>query len=175
MATYLLDAAHSSVGFSVKHMMIAKVRGTFDQVIGKLEYDPTNQSNSFAEATIQSTSINTNQNQRDEHLRSADFFDVQNFPTLSFKSHKVIGSGSDLRVVGELTIKGLTKDIELRVDGPSGELKDPFGNIKIGLSATAKINRKDFGLTWNAALETVGVLVGEEVTINLDLQFAKQV
>ncbi len=175
MATYQLDPAHSSVGFSVKHMMIAKVHGTFEKLTGKMIFDSANPEKATAEATIEAASINTREPQRDGHLKSPDFFDVEKFPTLSFKSKTVSSSGSGLlKVIGDLTIKGVTKQVTLEVEGPSPELKDPFGNTKIGLSATTKIKRKDFGLTWNAALETGGVLVGDEVTITLDLQFAKQ-
>lgn len=174
MATFQLDPAHSSVTFNVKHMMIAKVHGAFETVAGKLEYDRANPDKASAEAVIQAGSITTHQDQRDEHLRSPDFFDVGKFPELTFKSKKVSVHGDELKVVGDLTIKGVSKEIVLKAELPSDEQKDPYGNVKIGLSASAKINRKDFGLGWNAALETGGVLVGEDVNIQLDLQFAKQ-
>jgi polyisoprenoid-binding protein YceI len=175
MNTYQLDTVHSTIGFSVKHMMIAKVHGTFTKATGKLVYDKANPEKSSAEATIDAASISTNEPQRDTHLKSADFFDAAQFPTLSFKSTSVVSSGSgELKVNGDLTIKGVTKPVTLQVEGPTDELKDPYGNLKVGLSATTKIKRKDFGLTWNAALETGGVLVGDDVTINLDLQFARQ-
>jgi polyisoprenoid-binding protein YceI len=174
MSVYQLDSAHSSVGFSVKHMMIAKVRGAFEKVTGTLNYDKANPQNASTEATIEAASVNTHEPQRDGHLKSPDFFDVEKFPTLTFKSKSVTSSGGELKVTGDLTIKGVTKQVTLDVETPSEELKDPFGNVKIGLSATTKIKRKDFGLTWNAALETGGVLVGDDVTITLDLQFTKQ-
>lgn len=175
MATYQLDPVHSSVGFSIKHMMIAKVHGTFEKVTGKLVFDKNDLEKSSAEATLETASINTHEPQRDIHLRSPDFFDVEKFPHLTFKSKSVVSSSDgELKVTGDLTIKGITKEVLLTVDGPSEELKDPYGNLKIGLSATTKIKRKEFGLTWNAALEAGGVLVGDEVTINLDLQFVKQ-
>lgn len=174
MATYQLDPVHSSVGFSVKHMMIAKVYGAFEKVSGTLVLDKNDIVNASAEAIIDAASINTREPQRDTHLRSPDFFDVEKFPSLTFKSKSVtVSSGGDLKVTGDLTIRGITKQVTLEVEGPSDELKDPYGNLKIGLSATTKIKRKDFGLTWNAALEAGGVLVGDEVTITLDLQFAK--
>jgi polyisoprenoid-binding protein YceI len=174
MATYQLDHIHSSVGFSVKHMMIAKVHGVFEKVSGKLVYDKNDLSKANAEATIEAASINTRESQRDNHLRSPDFFDVEKFPTLTFKSKTVTGSSDgDLKATGDLTIRGVTKQITLDVDGPTDELKDPYGNLKIGLSASTTIKRKDFGLTWNAALEAGGVLVGDEVKITLDLQFIK--
>lgn len=175
MATYKLDPVHSLVGFSVKHMMIAKVHGTFEKLTGKLEFDKNNPEKASAEATIEANSINTRETQRDTHLRNPDFFHVEKFPTLTFKSKTVTGSsGRDLKVTGDLTIKGVTKQIILDVEGPTDELKDLYGNLKIGLSATTKIKRKDFGLNWNAALEAGGVLVGDDVTITLDLQFIKE-
>lgn len=174
MATYKLDLIHSSVGFSVKHMMIAKVRGVFEKLSGELVFDRDNIEKASAEASIEAASINTHEPQRDTHLRSPDFFDVEKFPTLNFKSKTVTRSpDGDLQVTGDLTIKGVTKQVMLDVEQPTAELKDPYGNLKIGLSATTKIKRKDFGLTWNAALEAGGVLVGDDVTITLDLQFVK--
>lgn len=174
MATYQLDPVHSSVGFIVKHMMIAKVHGTFEKLSGKLVFDKNDITKASAEATIEAASINTREPQRDTHLRSPDFFDVEKFPLLTFKS-KIVTSSSDgdLKVTGDLTIRGITKQVTLDVEGPTDELKDPYGNLKIGLSATTKIKRKDFGLTWNAALEAGGVLVGDDITITLDLQFAR--
>lgn len=175
MAIYQLDSVHSSVGFSVKHMMIAKVHGTFEKLSGKLVFDKNDLGKTSAEATIEAGSINTRESQRDTHLRSPDFFDVEKFPFLTFKSKTITGSlDGDLKVTGDLTIKGITKPVTLDVEGPTAELKDPYGNLKIGLSATTKIKRKEFGLTWNVALEAGGVLVGDDVTITLDLQFVKE-
>lgn len=174
MATYQIDPAHSSAAFSIKHMMIAKVHGAFEKMSGQLTFDPAQPSKAQVEATIETASINTREPQRDTHLKSADFFDVEKFPTITFKSKRVEGAVGDLKVVGDLTIHGVTKEIVLDVDGPSEELKDPWGNSKIGVSATTKIKRKDYGLTWNAALEAGGVLVGDDVNITLDLQFVKQ-
>lgn len=175
MATYQIDSSHSSVGFSIKHMMIAKVHGAFEKLTGILEYDPANPKEAKLDVVIEAASINTREPQRDTHLKSADFFDVEKFPTLTFKSKKVEGSNGELKVTGDLTIHGVTKEVVLDVEGPTGELKDPWGNIKIGASATTKIKRKDFGLSWNAALEAGGILVGEDVAISLDVQFAKKV
>lgn len=172
---YVLDPAHSSVNFSVKHMMIAKVHGAFEKLSGKLIYDAENPANSSVEATIEAASINTREPARDTHLKSADFFDVEKFPHLLFKSTKVEGSVGDLKVTGDLTIHGITQKVTFEVDGPTEEQKDPWGNLKIGLSASAKIKRKDFGLNWNAALEAGGILVGEDINISLDVQFVKQV
>lgn len=174
MNTYQLDPIHSSVSFSVKHMMIAKVHGSFEKVSGTFIYDKNNPEAARAEAVIEAASINTREPDRDNHLKSADFFDVLKYPQLTFKSKSVVSSDAgELKVTGDLTIKGITKEVTLLAEKPSDELKDPYGNLKIGLSATTKIKRKDFGLTWNAVLEAGGVLVGDEVSINLDLQFAK--
>ncbi|AFY02458.1 hypothetical protein Bdt_2777 [Bdellovibrio bacteriovorus str. Tiberius] len=166
---------HSSANFTIKHMMIAKVHGGFEKLTGSLSLDSSDITRSSIEAVIDASSINTREAQRDTHLKSADFFDVEKYPTLNFKSTKVEKDGDDLKVTGDLTIHGITKEVVLAVEGPTAEMKDPYGNIKIGISATTKIKRKDFGLSWNAALEAGGVLVGDDVSISLDVQFAKQV
>ncbi|ASD62981.1 YceI family protein [Bdellovibrio bacteriovorus] len=170
-----IDPMHSSANFTIKHMMIAKVHGGFEKLSGSLSLDSSDITKSSIEAVIDASSINTRETQRDTHLKSADFFDVEKYPTLNFKSTKVEKDGDDLKVTGNLTIHGVTKEVVLAVEGPTAEMKDPYGNIKIGISATTKIKRKDFGLTWNAALEAGGVLVGDDVSISLDVQFAKQV
>lgn len=173
--SWKLDPAHSSANFSIKHMMIAKVRGGFDRISGFLVYDPRDLNASRVEAVIEAASINTREAQRDDHLRSADFFDVENYPTVTFKSSRFEkNEDGDIKVRGDLTIRGVTREVILDVEEPSDELKDPWGNLKIGVSATTKIQRKDFGLTWNAALETGGILVGDDVIITLDVQFVKQ-
>lgn len=155
--------------------MIAKVHGAFEKVSGKLIYVNSKPEQSSAEATIEVASINTREPQRDTHLKSPDFFDVDIFPTITFKSNGITANGdAELKITGDLTIKGVTKQVILDVEGPSVELKDPFGNVKVGVSATTKLKRKEFGLTWNAALEAGGVLVGDDVNITLDLQFVKQ-
>jgi polyisoprenoid-binding protein YceI len=169
-----IDAAHSSANFSIKHMMIAKVHGGFEKLSGTLTLDSSDITKSVVEATIDAASINTRESQRDAHLRSADFFDAEKFPTITFKSTRIEReSDEELKVTGDLTIRGVTKEVVLEVEGPSAEHTDPYGNVKIGLSAKTKIKRKDFGLSWNAALEAGGVLVGDDVTITLDVQFAK--
>lgn len=171
---YQLDPAHSIASFSIKHMMIAKVHGSFQKLSGELIYDPEAPEKSQIEASIDVSSINTNESQRDAHLKSADFFDVEKFPQILFKSQEIMKSKSgELTIKGLLTIHGITQNIQLEVEGPSAEMKDPWGNIKIGASAKTMIKRKDFGLTWNAALEAGGFLVGDDVTINLDVQFVK--
>ena len=174
MNTYLIDPSHSSVNFSIKHMMIAKVHGGFEKLSGKLQYDPKNPEATRVEASIETGSINTREPQRDAHLKSSDFFDVERHPSIDFISRRVVGNNGNLIVEGDLTIHGVTQSVTLDVEQPSEEMKDPWGNVKIGFSGSAKIKRRDFGLTWNAALEAGGILVGDDVTINLDVQFVKQ-
>lgn len=172
--TWEIDPAHSSANFSVRHMMIAKVHGGFSQLSGRLYLDRKDLSKSSVEAVIDAASIDTRESKRDEHLRSADFFDVQKYPTLTFKSKEILVNGEGFQMVGDLTLHGVTKEVTLAVEGLDSEIKDPWGNIKIAASATTKIKRKDFGLNWNAALETGGVLVGDDVNITLDIQFVRK-
>jgi polyisoprenoid-binding protein YceI len=172
--TWNIDPAHSMAEFKVKHMMIANVKGQFPKVSGALFLDESNLANSGVEASIEAASIHTRDDQRDAHLKSADFFDVERFPTLTFKSEGIsIVRDGELSVEGDLTIHGVTRKVIFTVDGPTPPTKDPWGNTRVGVSATTKINRSDFGLTWNAALETGGILVGDEVTITLDVEFVK--
>ncbi len=174
VTTWTIDPAHSVAEFKVKHMMISNVKGQFTAVSGKLTLDETDLTKSKVEATIDAGSINTREPQLDAHLKSGDFFEVEKFPTLSFQSTRIVNTGEgELVVEGVLTIHGVTRKVAFRVEGPTAPAKDPWGNTRIGLSAVTKINRKDYGLTWNAALETGGILVGEEVTITLDVQFVK--
>jgi len=168
-----LDPVHSVAEFKVKHMMISNVKGQFTGVTGVLSLDEGDVTNSHIEATIDATTINTGDAQRDGHLKSADFFDVTRHPTLVFQSTKIERKGDELALAGDLTIHGVTRRVLFSVEGPTKPAKDPWGNTRIGFSATTRINRKDFDLTWNAALETGGILVGEEVTITLDVQFMK--
>jgi len=174
IANWEIDPAHSSASFSVRHMMIAKVHGGFTKLSGSLHLDRANPSKSTVEAVIDASSVDTREAKRDEHLRSADFFDVQKFPSITFKSKSFRQDGGDLQIAGDLTLHGVTREVILAVEGLDSEMKDPWGNTKIGASASTKIKRKDFGLNWNAALETGGVLVGDDVTITLDVQFAKK-
>jgi len=174
VSTWNIDPVHSVAEFKVKHMMISNVKGQFTSVSGLLALDEDDLANSSVEASIEAASINTRDAQRDAHLKSPDFFDVEKFPTLSFKSSRVQRTGDgELAVKGDLTIHGVTRPVAFAVEGPTTAAKDPWGNTRVGLSATTKINRKDFGLTWNAALETGGILVGDEVTITLDVEFVK--
>jgi polyisoprenoid-binding protein YceI len=172
--TWNIDPAHTSVEFKVKHMMIANVKGHFSKVSGVLTRNESDPAKDRIEATIEAGSIQTRDEQRDAHLKSADFFHVEKFPTLHFRSTGVsVVGGGELSVEGDLTIHGVTKKVNFAVEGPTPPAKDPWGNTRIGLSASTKINRKDFGLTWNAALETGGILVGDDITITLDAQFVK--
>lgn len=173
-STWNLDPVHSAAEFKVKHMMISNVKGHFTGMSGVLALDENDIANSRVEATIDASTINTRDPQRDEHLKSADFFDVQKYPTLAFRSTTIKRTGpGELSAAGDLTIRGITREVVFEVEGPTAPAKDPWGNTRVGLSATAKINRKDFGLTWNAALETGGILVGDEVAITLDVQFVR--
>jgi polyisoprenoid-binding protein YceI len=172
--TWNLDPVHSVAEFKVKHMMISNVKGQFTGISGVLSFDDSDVTKSRVEASIDASSINTRDAQRDEHLKSADFFDVEKFPTLTFQSTSVKRTGDDeLAVTGDLTLHGVTREVVFNVEGPTAPGKDPWGNTRVGLSAVTKINRKDFGLTWNSALETGGILVGDEITITLDVQFVK--
>jgi polyisoprenoid-binding protein YceI len=174
VTTWNIDPVHSHAQFKVKHMMVSNVKGEFTPISGTLKLDIADLSNSGIEASIDATTINTRDAQRDAHLKSADFFDVEKFPTLTFKSTRAAKKGDGwLAVAGDLTIHGVTRNVVLEVEGPSGPMKDPWGNTRIGFSATTRINRKDFGLTWNTVLETGGILVGDDVTITLDVQFIK--
>jgi polyisoprenoid-binding protein YceI len=170
--TWVLDPSHSEVGFSVRHMMISKVRGAFAIKEATL-VAPENPLEATLTAHVDATSLDTKDEGRDQHLRSADFFDVENFPTIDFVSTGVRVENGDMLVDGDLTIKGTTKPVTFDVDF-GGFGSDPWGNYKAGATAKTVINREDFGLTWNAALETGGVLVGKDVTIELDLQGAHQ-
>ncbi len=174
VTTWNIDPAHSGAEFKVKHMMISNVKGKFSGLTGVLKLDEHNYAQSSVEASIPVSSVSTGDEKRDGHLVSADFFDAEKFPAMTFKSTSIesIGGG-DYEVTGDLTIHGVTKPVVLKLEDVSQPSKDPWGNHRIGLSGTTKINRKDFGLGWNAPLETGGVLVGEEVTITLDVQFIK--
>lgn len=174
VTTWKIDPAHSQAEFKVKHMMISNVKGSFSSLSGTLSLDETDYTHSKVEVDIPVATLSTGDPQRDGHLKSADFFDAEKFPTFTFKSTEVGRTApGEHAVVGELTLHGVTRAVSFAVEGPSEPSKDPWGNTRIGLSATARINRKDFGLSWNAALETGGVLVGEDVTITLDIQFIK--
>lgn len=175
-ADYAVDPTHTRVGFTISHLAVSKVHGTFGKVSGKVSYDPKNISATKIDARVGVTSIDTDEDKRDDHLRSPDFFDAAKFPEMTFvsKSVKNIQTNGAFEVVGDLTIHGVTKETVLKVSPFSPEVKDPWGNLKVGTSARATVNRKDFGLSWNKALEAGGLLVGEEVEILLDVELARQ-
>jgi len=170
-----IDPVHSTAQFKVKHMMISNVKGEFRDITGKLELSETDITKSRVEASVDASTINTREVQRDAHLKSADFLDVEKFPGLTFKSTRVSKVTVDeLAVEGDLSIHGVTRNVVFQVEGPSAPIKDPWGNTRLGISATTRINRKDFGLVWNSTLETGGILVGDEVTITVDVEFVKE-
>jgi polyisoprenoid-binding protein YceI len=174
ITTWKLDPAHSAAEFKVRHMMISNVKGSFTGLAGVLTEHQTDSTLSSVDASVDVATVNTGDAQRDGHLKSADFFDVEKYPKMIFKSTVVKNTGKqEYSVTGDLTLHGVTKPVTFAVEGPSEPGKDPWGNTRIGLSATAKINRKDFGLGWNAPLETGGLLVGEDVAITLEVQFIK--
>jgi polyisoprenoid-binding protein YceI len=170
-----LDPAHSTAAFEIKHMMLSTVRGEFGALTGSIAVTGGDVTTAVVTATIDVNSIDTRVAQRDTHLKSADFFDVAKYPTITFKSKQVTKtSAGTLKVTGDLTMHGVTKEVVLEVEGPTPEMKDPWGNTRVGVHATTVLNRKDFGLTWNRALETGGVLVGEEVKVVLEAEFVKK-
>jgi len=172
--TYVVDAAHSSVGFTVKHMMVSNTRGSFTDVKGTVTADPADLGKSGVQVEIAVASITTGNNDRDNHLRSADFFDVAKYPTITFKSTKVERKGDGYLATGLLTMKGVSKEIALpfTVTGP---VVDPWGKTLYGLEFDrVKLNRQDFGLTWNKVIETGGLVVGNEVTVELAVELIKQ-
>jgi len=170
-AVWKLDPAHAHVEFAVRHLMISRVKGQFTDMEGTLHIDDDDVSTAKLQVEIDAASIDTRVDQRDEHLRSGDFLDVENHPKLTYQSKKVERTGeNELRVVGDLTIRDVTREVVLHVT-ERGQAKDPWGGQRAGFGAEAKLNRKDFGLTWNQALETGGVLVGDEVEITLDAEW----
>ncbi|CAG0984871.1 Protein YceI [Geobacteraceae bacterium] len=174
-STWTIDPDHSNIGFKVKHLMVANVKGSFEKHTGTVEINDKDITKSKVEVSIDTNSINTNVQKRDEHLRSADFFDVAKYPTMTFVSKNVAKAGKDrLKVTGDLTLHGVTRQVVLDVEPISKESKDPWGNIRRGTTATTKIDRKDFGLTWNKGLETGGVLVGDEITITLEIEMIRK-
>jgi polyisoprenoid-binding protein YceI len=172
-ANYEIDSAHSAAQFSVRHMMVSNVRGQFSKVSGTAVLDDKDPKKSMIDATIDASTIDTREPKRDAHLKSPDFFDVEKFPTITFKSTDVKKTGKGKYTAkGDLTMHGVTKPVVLAIESAETELKDPWGNVKRGAVATTKVNRKDFGLNWNQALEAGGVLVGDEVQVTLDIELA---
>ncbi len=172
--TWTVDATHAEVGFAVRHLMISTVRGRFGAVEGTVTIDETTPANSKIDVTIDVTSIDTRQEMRDNHLRSADFFDAANHPSIRFVSKKIDGDiTGEFAVVGDLTIRGTTREVKLAAS-LEGRGMDPWGNERAGYQATGKINRADYGLTWNQGLETGGVVVGDEVKISIDVELIRK-
>lgn len=171
---WTLDASHSTVGFSVRHMMITNVRGEFQGVAGEITFDPRDLASAKVRATIDVASINTREAKRDAHLRSADFFDAEQHPQITFESRAVVPKGDGYEIVGDLTIRGTTREVILTVDDVTAEHTDPWGNQRIGASAKGSVRRSEFGMTWNTALEAGGVLVGDEIKIQIEASLIKQ-
>lgn len=174
ISTWKIDPVHSIAEFRVRHMMISNVRGHFTGVSGTLTYNEVDAAQSNVEASIDVATLDTRDPQRDTHLKSAEFFDVDKFPTLSFHSSRIARrADGTLTLSGTLSIHGVSREVEFTIEGPTPPVKDPWGNERIGVHAATKINRGDFGLTFNAVLETGAVMVGEEVAITLELEFVK--
>ena len=169
MATYTIDNAHSEIDFSVRHMMFARVRGQFKTWTAKLAYDAANPAKSTIEVEVDTASIDTREPQRDGHLRSADFLESEKFPKMIFKSKRIDGSGGHWKLTGDLTIRDVTKEVTLDVE-QTGSGKDPWGSDRLGFTAKGSINRSDWGLKWNQALEAGGVLVSDKVDIEVEAQ-----
>ena len=172
-STWNIDPAHTHAGFGVKHLVITTVKGEFAKTAGTLVLDESDITRSRVEVTIDVASVDTREPKRDDDLRSPNFFDAAKYPTITFKSTKVEKAGENrLKVTGDLTMHGVTRPVTLDVEGPTKEIKDPWGNVKRGVSATAKVNRKDFGLTWNAMIDA-GPVVGDQVSIEIDSELTK--
>ncbi len=175
MSSWVIDTAHSEVGFRVRHLMVSWTKGRFESYSGTLELDEQDLSKSKLEVRIDAKSVNTGTADRDNHLRSADFFEVEKFPELVFTSKQFQpGSASAFKVQGELSIRGVSREVILDVEDFAPEHKDPWGNVKRGARAHTTINRKDFGLNWNAAIEAGGVVVGEKVEITIEVELTKK-
>jgi polyisoprenoid-binding protein YceI len=169
-----IDTNHSAAYFSVRHLMISTVRGQFSGLKGIIHYDPKHAANAIVEATIDCATLTTGVAKRDEQMKGPDFFDVKRFPVMKFKSKRVETAGAEkLKITGDLTINAVTRQVVLDVDGPSAPVKDAQGREKIGLNATTKINRKDFGIVWNEVLESGGVAVADQVTITMDIELLR--
>ena len=173
-AVWNIDPAHTNVAFKIRHLTISNVKGNFGKFSGTVDIDDKDITKSRIDVTIDTASIGTNVQKRDDHLRTADFFDVATYPTMTFVSRTIVPAGQDkLTVTGDLTLRWVTRELVLDVEGLSQEVKDPWGGIRRGASASAKINRKDFGVAWNEVLEGGGLAVGEEVAISLEVELVK--
>jgi polyisoprenoid-binding protein YceI len=173
--TWQIDSAHSSIGFMVRHLTVSNVKGNFNKAQGIVMIDDKDMTKLKVEIMVDPSTVNTGHAQRDEHLKGPDFFDVAKYPTITFVSKKVTKTDTNrLKVEGELTIHGVTKGIVVEVEGPTPEIKDPWGNLRRGATATSKINRRDFGITWNKVLDTGGLVVGDEVNIYVDVELVRK-
>ena len=174
-STWQIDPAHSSAQFSVRHLAISTVRGAFSKVTGTVLLDESDITKSTVDVSIDVATVDTREPDRDTDLRSDHFFNVAQYPTMTFKSKKVVQvSPGKLKVTGDLTIRGVTKEVVLDVDGPTAPVKDPWGNQRAAINATTKINRQDYGVKWNATMDNGGVVVGDEISITLDVEMVKQ-
>ena len=174
-ATYSIDAAHSAAQFKVRHLMVSSVRGDFSKLAGMLEFDAKNPAQAKVEATIDVATVNTREADRDKHLKSADFFDADKYPQMTFKSKKWVAAGKDhFKVTGDLTIRGVTKEVIFDVSGVTPETKGMMGEIRVGATVSGKINRKDFGVSWNKTLDAGGVAVSDDVDITLDIEAVRK-
>ncbi len=174
-STWDIDPAHSTVEFSVRHMMVTTVKGQFQKVKGTVDLDEKDPSKSTVEVSIETASIDTREAKRDGHLKSPDFFDAAKFPALTFKSTKIEKAGKGkFKITGDLTMHGITKPVVLAVEGPSAPMKDPFGRTVRGVMATGRLDRKDWEMTWNKALDTGGVLVSDEVKLDINAELAER-
>src|SRR5579863_8418627 len=174
-STWQIDPAHTAAGFAVKHLMISTVRGQFKGITGTITWDDQDITKSTVDVTIDSTTVDTSEPMRDKDLKSEKFFDVAKYPTITFKSKKVEAvSAGKLKITGDLTIHGVTKEAVLDVEGPTPPVKDPWGNTRVAASATTKVNRQDYGVKWNANMDGGGVVVGDDVNITIDLEMTKK-
>jgi polyisoprenoid-binding protein YceI len=172
--SWTIDASHSAAQFGVRHLMVSTVRGDFGNVQGTIEYDGKDVKSLKVEATVDVATVDTREPKRDEHLKSADFFDAEKFPKMTFKSKRVdVSAGGKAKLVGDLTLRGVTKEVVLDLEGPTPALKNPWGKTVVGASATTKINRSDFGVKWNKTLDAGGVVVSDEVAITIDVEAVK--
>lgn len=175
-ATWQIDPDHSSFQFKIRHLMVSNVRGDFGKIVkGFILFDDKDIASTKGEVVIDAASVNTSHAKRDEHLRGPDFFDVARYPTITFVSKQVTQTGpGKLKVLGDLTILGATREVVIEVQGPTPEVKDPWGNFRRGVTATTRINRKDFGMAWNKSLDSGGVVVGDEVDISVEIELVRK-
>ena len=174
-ATYQLDADHSSIQFKIRHLTVSNVTGTFNKFKGSASLEGEDPSTLKAEVTIEAASVDTGHEKRDEHLRNPDFLDTAKYPAIAFVSKKVIkGDSGKLKIVGDLTLHGVTREITVDLDGPTPEIKDPGGNFRRGATGSARIDRRDFGITWNKVLDSGGLVVGNEVTIYVEIEWVRK-